>query len=189
MKRLSILIFLILFFLLPPSTYAIKTIGYPTAGVTQSGSLANYAICDTHSSARYTASAGDVITDLYLYCTTAGIPATVDMAVYVFSGGVPTTKVGSSTTFTIPTRYGPDWLHMSVNIPLTAGTTYILATGNGTPFIPAGFWDDPGANGILANAESAPLPSIWSDGTAYQQLWSFYGVINSSTGGFIFDAP
>jgi hypothetical protein len=104
------------------------TFGYSTLGANDYGATPNNYV-DNAVSNRYTAITGDVVTQLSFggFCLSGG-PYTVQVGIYVFSGGVPTTLVGSGT---ITVSAGsPAWTSISVNIPLTAGVVYVVAFGN-----------------------------------------------------------
>lgn len=84
-----------------------------------------FAIMLSHADFQYTASAGDVVDSLYVWCwqTTGG---TIDIAVYDITSG-DTIMVGSAETIS------PDTDHKlygaAVNIELTAGNDYAVALG------------------------------------------------------------
>lgn len=106
------------------------TIGITTIGGTSGGPTAsNWGVEATIGSAlRYTASAGDTVTQVAVYCNgSAAAGASAQVAIYVWNGSNgPGAQVGSAVTVNMQGA-SAGWRTASASIALTAGVTYVVA--------------------------------------------------------------
>jgi hypothetical protein len=135
--------------------------------------------CYIHATRTYTAASGDTLTQFAVYGN--GTVGSCEVGLYVISGGVPTTRVGSTSIITFTTTAG--WATATVSIALTAGVTYGMAIhysyGDGWTIRYQG---GPGGN-QLSNGANATLPSTWSQTGTDTGVVSFYATATSSGGG------
>lgn len=176
---------------LPPGQTSLNQTDMATFGYTTIGS-SNTSLANAKSQGllrnTYTASAGDMITNLNLYGNLNGAGSqSVDIGVYTFSGGVPVSLVGSVGTLTINSTT-PQWWSTNVSINLSAGVTYTIAFGH-LVLSPGftGYFDAPGgnANSNEASAAGSSLPSTWTNQTTGTLLFSAYATyVNNPLAGF-----
>lgn len=147
------------------------TFGYTTiGGTTSTNTNAN---ADVGATYRYTASSGDIVTDLNIYGDGTGTGSTV-IAVYDWNGSVPVNRTGT-VNFDPPSSVG--WHTSSVSIPLSNGTTYVVAAQRGSGM--TNFRVD--TIGTASRAISTADP--WVETTTLTATYSFYATYTASGGG------
>jgi hypothetical protein len=128
----------------------------------------------------YTAVSGDALTQFAVYGSGTGA---CDVALYVISGGVPTTRVGAVSTITFSSSPA-GWYTATVSIPLTAGVIYGMAIKWDSSAGWTMYWQSgPGGTQASIGSSFAPLPSTWSHSANSTDVWSFYANVTAAGGG------
>jgi hypothetical protein len=133
--------------------------------------------CFAANAFTYVASTGDTVTQFACYSadTVSGDPS---FAIYVISAGVPTTRVGSAVTVTVPAAIG--WATASASIALTAGTRYGVAIKYATAGGAWRFRYGAGTGG-LSNGNNNTLPTTWTQsGTDATNVVSYYATVTGA---------
>ena len=130
---------------------------------------------------RYTATTGDTVTSVSVW---GGGDGVAEVGVYTYSGGVPVTKV-NSTTIAVGTAV-QEW-STDVSWALTNGVVYVVAI-DWTSGLGA-YWDirydDPGLGAVntsVGNVDTA-LPGTWTQTTTTSGLGQFWATVNGGGGG------
>jgi hypothetical protein len=163
-------------FLAPTSTGGI--IGWNVAETTIGSTADNWDdTCYVSNGSTYVAGPADTVTELWVY---GDGPAHPDVALYVISGGVPTTRVSSK--FSVFVDATPGWYMTPVSIPLTLGVRYGVAIDWWTD----GSWRmryNPGPGGVTASngSWSGALPTTWAQIGTETAVSSFYAVVSGAS--------
>jgi len=168
--RTYVILFFICLLLAGVSTAETGTVGY--TGVGNSDSRLTYARGHVHSNETHTASANQKITWFHLYFSTLDDSATVGVAAYVISSGVPTTRLGQVATLS-STSSSYHWDSVAVDISMVSGTTYGMAVGDTTGDIRLKY--NLGANGDHRSFDAgSSLNTSWNQDTRSSAYYSMY---------------
>lgn len=125
---------------------------------------------------RYVAASGDVVTKVWGYGS--GGTATCEVGVYVYSGGVPTTRVGTGIV-TIGSTAA--WYSATVNIPLTAGVEYVCAIDYFRDSAYTMNFDTIGGTSLSLTINTGALPATWNqDNGTSGDITSFYAEVTGA---------
>lgn len=153
-------------------------IGYHSNGSTLLG-IVLAAYSDIFSAARYTASAGDVITKYSAYLFSgSGYPYTCGMTAYDFNGSIPVNRLAQETVLTITdSNTGKWWDSSTVSQSLTNGTVYIVAMGHSSSTDLYGYYDTGGSNNNSRCDGATALPDPWVDSFQSNYKVSIYATV------------
>lgn len=131
----------------------------------------------------YTASTGDQVTAFALYASSdGGDNDTVSLAVYVVSGGVPTTRVGSAVKIATPfAGGGARYDSTGLSIALSAGVTYCIAIGDEVGAVSV--WFDDAGEDSRSNHSGGSLDASWSHQSWSSRTYSFWAVVTNTITG------
>ena len=125
----------------------------------------------------YTASSGDVVTEVHAFGDGTG---TCEVAVYTVVGGVPATRVSSAVPISVGA--GAQWWSQSCSIALTNGVEYTIGVD---------YWVDAdwnmrasnvgGSQMSVGNTNASP-PATWTDTGPTTFLTSFYATVTAGAG-------
>lgn len=154
------------------------TIGYTSIGGTTDAAQSNWQPEAVIGAAeRYTGVTGDTVTEVAVYG--AGGAANVTVGIYVYSGGVPTTRVGSAVTVAVGS--GAGWYTAAASIALTNGVEYCVAID---PYEDASwtYHYDPGTGNYSLHNVGNPvsLPATWTQGSGGGGSASVYATVTAS---------
>jgi len=169
----------------PPTLYYRKVggVGGTIGNTTQMGSSAG-ANSDFNCEAlvgpsyRYTASSGDVVTEVAVYGDGTG---DCQVGVYEYSGGVPTTRVG---TINVAIEESAGWHTGSGSIALADGVTYVVAIDY---YLTAGWnirYGTTSAGDTSISTVGAPTPSLqatWTQASTAGTATSFYATVTNNS--------
>lgn len=152
------------------------TIGYTSIGGSTDAAGSNWQPeASVGAAERYTGVTGDTVTEVAVYGAGTG---TVTVGIYVFSGGVPATRVGSAVSVAIGATAG--WYTAAASIALTNGVVYCVAIDPYEDESWTYHYDAAGGTYSLHNAGNPiALPATWTQGSTGTGRASFYATVTS----------
>jgi len=130
-----------------------------------------YAKANDAGDSPYTATTGDTITEMHIYCR-APSSGGCSMAAYTHSGGNPVNRLAAAAAI-IGVNSTPAWRTTGViSQSLVNGTRYVLAHGNETGSV--NFYVDYGSAGSSSRNSSSTLTATWSRGSGSNQIHGMY---------------
>lgn len=129
-------------------------------------------------------SVGDTINTLSIRMA-AYSSANIDVAVYLMSSGLPTTKVCSATLTCDSSGTMKDYTSSAIDYSVTTAGDYCVAVGNASGNIYV-LMEDPSSNGISVYNTSGALPSTWSHYTYLNYSPRIWATYTPQSGGTIY---
>ena len=173
--------YLLILLLIASSSFAQTEFGNNSTTSSTQYTSATAAWAMVRSANTFTAPSNGTVTELGAYLKSySGGDFTCEIGIYVLSGGVPTTLVGS-TTLTGNGGTAPMYSATGLSIALTSGVVYCIAVGeltNGCRL----HANSSDAGSVSRQTSSATLGSTWDEYVTDVNILCAYGSFTASAG-------